>query len=626
MSRAIVRQPLKNLIRLASLILLAEICFLFFFRQINLDEGWYLWASKLVYEGKLPYRDFAFPQGPLLPYVYGAFLRLFGEGLYQGRLITALLGCVSILLGMRLARRLGGERTVFIFLLLQITTVIAVAFQYAYTATYALATCFLIASILCALSDLPETPRAVLTTALWALATGTRLSIAVAIVPLALYLVVISRQRWRIALVMGATAILALGLVFGPFLLQARDVLFYNVFGFHTDRMQPAMQLRAMRRSLVGFVEDFPIPILLGCAGLVIWASKIYLAPDRRRAWQHHFPALTVGLVVLSLLVAHLIPRTTDSYYNSLQMPLLNVLGALVLTWMWYRLAGRPALRWAGAILLAAVILSNGIQQGSALVGQHLITIPPRNQIELVKDAAAFLKQTTPPESQILTFDTYLGLESGRRIVPGFEMSFFGYQPTWSTDQARKYRVVNNELLLEAIRGNMGAAAFTEYDLNFLYGDRELLLKSLYEKFRWAKTIPGLGPYGDNLRIYLAPQFSPPAPQVSRPVQLADGIKFLGYDLEKQTYRPGEPIRLTLSWQAQRDGAAATPSSPISLELTAFKQAGGTTHRARRPARRIPGARESSFGMSMPCLPPMIGRQGSTPSKSECTTRTREND
>ena len=84
-----------------------------------------------------------------------------------------------------------------------------------------------------------------------------------------------------------------------------------------------------------------------------------------------------------------------------------------------------------------------------------------------------------------------------------------------------------------------------------------MLLKSLYEKFRWAKTIPGLGPYGDNLRIYLAPQFSPPAPQVSQPVQLADGIKFLGYDLEKQTYQPGEPIRLTLYWQAQRERSGA---------------------------------------------------------------------
>ena len=557
MSRSLGQQPYQRLIRLALVIFLAEICFLFFFRQINLDEGWYLWASKLVYEGKLPYRDFAFPQGPLLPYVYGAFLRLFGEGLYQGRLLTVLLGCVSILLGIRLARRLGGEQTVLIFLLLQITTLLAVAFQYTYTATYALATCFLIASILCALSDLPEMPRAVLTTVLWALATGTRISVAVAIVPLALYLVATSHRRWRTALVMGATALIVLSLVFGPFLLQARDVLFYNIFGFHTDRMQPAMQIRAMRRSLIRFVADFPIPVMLGCAGLAIWAREIYLAPDRRRAWQHHFPALTVGLVVLSLLVAHLIPRTTDSYYNSLQMPLLNILGALVLAWAWRRFAGRPRLRWAGAALLAAVILLNGIQQTRALVSHNLVAVPPRNQIELARDAAAFLKQTTPPGSQILTFDTYLGLESGRRIAPGFEMSFFGYQPTWSTDQARKYHVVNNELLLEAMRGDMGAAAFTDYDLNFLYGDRELLLKTLYEKFRWAKTIPGLGPYGDDLRIYLPPQFSPPSPQVSQPAQLSDEIKFLGYDLEKQIYRRGEPIRLTLYWQAQGERRGA---------------------------------------------------------------------
>ena len=420
------------------------------------------------------------------------------------------------------------------------TTLLAVAFQNTYTATYALATCFLIASILCAFSDLPETPRAVLTTVLWALATGTRISVAVAIVPLALYLVVTSRRRWRIALVTGATAILALGLVFGPFLLQARDVLFYNIFGFHTDRMQPAMQLRAMRRSLIRFITRLPDSRLAGLRGPGHLGCRIArLAPDRRRAWQHHFPALIVGLVVLSLLVAHLIPRTTDSYYNSLQMPLLNILGALVLVWAWRSFAGRPALRWAGVALLAAVILLNGIQQTRALVSHNLVAVPPRNQIELARDAATFLKQTTPPGSQILTFDTYLGLESGRRIAPGFEMSFFGYRPTWSTDQAQKYRVVNNELLLEALRGDMGAAAFTDYDLDFLYGDRELLLKTLYEKFRWAKTIPGLGPYGDDLRIYLPPQFSPPAPQISQRVQLADGIVFLGYDLEKQAYQRG---------------------------------------------------------------------------------------
>lgn len=39
--------------------------------RINSDEGWYLYASKLVYGGELPYRDFAFTQTPLLPFIYG---------------------------------------------------------------------------------------------------------------------------------------------------------------------------------------------------------------------------------------------------------------------------------------------------------------------------------------------------------------------------------------------------------------------------------------------------------------------------------------------------------------------------------------------------------------------------
>ena len=35
----------------------------------NPDEGWILTASKLVYEGKVPYKDFNYTQMPLLPYI-----------------------------------------------------------------------------------------------------------------------------------------------------------------------------------------------------------------------------------------------------------------------------------------------------------------------------------------------------------------------------------------------------------------------------------------------------------------------------------------------------------------------------------------------------------------------------
>ena len=79
------RSQLARIAWVALLLLTAiELLALLLIRTVNLDEGWYLWASKLVYAGQVLYRDFAYTQTPLLPYVYGAFQLLFGEGLYQG--------------------------------------------------------------------------------------------------------------------------------------------------------------------------------------------------------------------------------------------------------------------------------------------------------------------------------------------------------------------------------------------------------------------------------------------------------------------------------------------------------------------------------------------------------------
>lgn len=37
-----------------------ELTFFILYRRVNLDEGWYLWASKLVYDGQILYRDFVY--------------------------------------------------------------------------------------------------------------------------------------------------------------------------------------------------------------------------------------------------------------------------------------------------------------------------------------------------------------------------------------------------------------------------------------------------------------------------------------------------------------------------------------------------------------------------------------
>ncbi len=71
-------------------------------RIADSDEGAYLIAAKLVMQGKLLYHDFSYPQMPLLPYLYGAWMKLFGVSWYSARLLSA---AFAVALGLALFRQ-----------------------------------------------------------------------------------------------------------------------------------------------------------------------------------------------------------------------------------------------------------------------------------------------------------------------------------------------------------------------------------------------------------------------------------------------------------------------------------------------------------------------------------------
>jgi len=79
------------------------------FGRVNEDEGWYLYAARLVYEGMHLYRDFPFFQAPLLPYLYGVPQKLFGGGLMIGRFTSFFLSLITVFLGFRLSLNRGGR-------------------------------------------------------------------------------------------------------------------------------------------------------------------------------------------------------------------------------------------------------------------------------------------------------------------------------------------------------------------------------------------------------------------------------------------------------------------------------------------------------------------------------------
>src|SRR5579863_10703061 len=95
-TRAVRKQWL--LVAIISLAYVAALAYYAATRPIDGDEGFYTTATRLVWQGKVPYRDFFYQQAPLLPYLYSWMWAIHPRSLIAMRLISALCGSVAVLL------------------------------------------------------------------------------------------------------------------------------------------------------------------------------------------------------------------------------------------------------------------------------------------------------------------------------------------------------------------------------------------------------------------------------------------------------------------------------------------------------------------------------------------------
>lgn len=524
--------------------ILATFLFLLYFRRVNLDEGWYLGAAKLVYAGKALYRDFAYTQTPLLPYLYGLLQPVFGLGLYQGRFLTVLLGLTAWLLSAVSAYRIGGWRAGVCCLALLATSFFA-ATQYTYTATYALTACLMAAAIDISLRPWPERRRTIGAALLMSLAVTVRLSTIVALPLFLFYLVLRSQQRVSMLIWALLTMLATLGFILGSHWLLSGDLMIYDIWGFHLDRiLRTRWQIRKIRLRALTTALDFAVPLFLGGWGACWMVRRLIRQGWHDTTTQALFIAGALTAIAGALFVAHIVPRTTDSYYNSLQLPMLCTAGGIVLSLLYKRFEGRRLIHlWP-----ITLILFNGLTQGYATWRDGALTFPPQNQIAIVRQAAQIISRYTTPTATLLSFNQHLALEAKRTTPPGYEMAIFSYRPTWSREEAQAYKVINNDLLFADLAANQGAVAFTEFDLGQIYGERDHFFAILYDHYRWFYTIENFGPYGDVLHLYFPPQFQPPQPQTSQAYQLGDGITLLGYDLVREQQAGAALAKVGLYW------------------------------------------------------------------------------
>ena len=76
-------------------------------RRVDADEGYFLYAARMVLEGNLPYRDFFYPQMPLMPYLYATLLWPTGGVEWVPARIAA--ACIAVVVTLLFARLLSGR-------------------------------------------------------------------------------------------------------------------------------------------------------------------------------------------------------------------------------------------------------------------------------------------------------------------------------------------------------------------------------------------------------------------------------------------------------------------------------------------------------------------------------------
>ena len=410
----------------------------------NGDEGIYLYASRLVMEGKLLYRDTFFHQFPLLPYFYGAVLEPLGGGLYLGRLLSVALSVSAFLLLLPVARTVAGGGGAAAYALLfglnfwAISNLVRVK-HYALTAfLLSLGTFFLLAY------NGRKSVKIVGALLAFALTASTRIStLPVAFIACAYLL---RRERgdppavWltRITFVCSLALIFAYGL-FVPFSQMLYGTLGYALSNYERRGLYRyfTWQLRVFRGLVVFRIPSLAIILLLRLRQVARhWRPRI------RAAWDAPSPTVFLAVVSAALFIVHFYVGHVHEDYHVNYLALVAILGAQAFRGLAEeaRRTNRSSAFASLSLFLAALTIFTGFRYG--VFKQDAFQIPSTLPAYYAQ-ADVLARRTSPPGAEILSLTPIVPYLAHRELAHGMEYGVDTYRPDVSDEAARAGNFMN---------------------------------------------------------------------------------------------------------------------------------------------------------------------------------------
>lgn len=428
------------------------------FRLVDGDEGIYLLASKLVVEGQLPYRDFFLQQMPLLPYVYGAWMKVFGASWYAGRALSALF---AVLLGILLyhhVRQVTKQHALGVLAVLLFASNSFVLGWFVVVKTTLLASLLLFCAY-AVLSWRVERWRYACCGLLLGLATDVRLYVGV-IAPVMMLDVLLGergrRTRWT------HLAWLAVGLVVALlpnafFALSQPDTFLFNVVGSHRLRSDPELVGGVVQKGQVA-LRLFGIYGITGADGfqfmlLVLGSVGLALMSTRVKA-----KVPLASSIAIVLAAASFIPTPTYDHYFSVIVPFLIVSGMRLFSALqdelgmiengvaFARRLRRVALLGVGIyVLVSPLDVSRYTTGGFGVIGAGGLPDPKNWTIPTIRAVAKAMDEELPadPAVAISWWPGYF-VESNTRILPKLENHFgLWFSVMVDTQKLDRYRLMS---------------------------------------------------------------------------------------------------------------------------------------------------------------------------------------